>query len=42
MRVLKDLRPAALAAAPWTAAILTLAAGVWYFRKTERQFADVI
>ncbi|HEX2801840.1 MAG TPA: bifunctional lysylphosphatidylglycerol flippase/synthetase MprF [Phenylobacterium sp.] len=28
MRFLRDLRPAALAAAPWTAAILTLAAGV--------------
>jgi len=28
MRFLKDLRPAALAFAPWTAAILTLAAGV--------------
>jgi len=28
MRLLRDLRPAAIAAAPWTAAILTLAAGV--------------
>jgi phosphatidylglycerol lysyltransferase len=28
MRFLRDLRPAALAAAPWTAALLTLAAGV--------------
>lgn len=28
MRVLKDLKPAALAAAPWTAAVLTLAAGI--------------
>ncbi|MDB5419048.1 MAG: oxacillin resistance protein FmtC [Phenylobacterium sp.] len=28
IRTLKDLRPAALAAAPWTAAVLTLAAGV--------------
>src|SRR5881227_2756305 len=28
MRLLRDLRPAAFAMAPWTAAILTLAAGV--------------
>lgn len=28
MRVLKDLKPAAFAAAPWTAAVLTMAAGV--------------
>lgn len=28
MRLLKDLKPAAFAAAPWTAAVLTLAAGV--------------
>jgi glycosyltransferase 2 family protein len=28
IRTLKDLRPAALAAAPWTAAVLTMAAGV--------------
>src|SRR6185295_15927273 len=28
MRFLKDLRPAAFALAPWTAALLTLAAGV--------------
>lgn len=28
IRTFKDLRPAALAAAPWTAAVLTLAAGV--------------
>ena len=28
MRLLRDLRPAAFALAPWTAALLTLAAGV--------------